>query len=107
MNKRVREEVLARAGDACECGCGKGLPPGELDHVFGRGRAESVESCWMLTPRCHFERTNSFPDAETWWRKFIEHALRHGYSEAAMRATGKLAWVVARKDVAKWMGRAW
>lgn len=107
----IRTAVFLRAGGLCECGCGEqvrddrrdgGCYPearGEVDHMFGRGRGrlqESEETCWVLRPSCHREKTLNRPDAATWWWRFITHCRRHGLSEMADKALRRHEFVVAR-----------
>ena len=97
MNLEVREAVIRRALWKCECGCGRAIPPGEVDHFFGRAKAdETVATCWVLTPRCHFEKTNNHPTAGEWLNRFVRHADRHGYTDARNRAQLALLWKEAR-----------
>ena len=102
MNAAVYEACAARAGGRCECGCGKAIPPGHLDHFFGRAKAEETEAtCWFLHPRCDFEKTQNWPDAGAWLIKFMRHAQRHGYTEAYKRAADTFAWKAAKKGEAR------
>lgn len=97
MKPGLREAVLERAGGTCECGCGQPLFRAEIDHAFGRARAEeSLETCWALTPRCHFAKTNNSPSAAHWLTRFEAHAEAHGYFAAAARARTRLFFVNAR-----------
>ena len=100
----IRAFCFARAKGHCECGCGRAFAPfdpGELDHFFGRGRAESRETCWALSAYCHKRKTLLEPDAETWFRRYIEHAYLHSYEEQQQWAEARLAFVIARKQLAQ------
>lgn len=89
--------IVRRSAWLCECGCGAKVPPGEVDHFFGRAKAvEELATCWLLTPRCHFEKTRNYPRAAAWMTKFIRHCVKHDYQESATRARGKLAALVAK-----------
>lgn len=94
----VREQATARAKDECEA-CGVSLfaihHPAQLDHFFGRSRAESVETCWLICARCHREKTLNYPDAAAWFEAFIRHCVRHGYRAAAERARARLEGIIA------------
>ncbi len=86
----VYDAVAERAGQVCECGCGRwfrGLHGAQqLDHYEGRARSESVDTCWMLRSDCHARKTANSPSA-VWWRsRFLEHCKRYDYREAAARA---------------------
>lgn len=97
MNAAVRAAVVTRADGRCECGCGAPVPPGEVDHFFGRAKSEeSVANCWLLTPACHFAKTRNSPSARAWLVKFRAHAELHGYLEAQIRAESKDAWLKAK-----------
>jgi hypothetical protein len=86
-------QVNARAAGRCEA-CGDSLAKfgQECDHFFGRRNAESLETCWMLCPRCHFAKTRNHPGRGSWLLKFIEHCGKHGYADAASEAQRKLEW---------------
>lgn len=107
----IRTAVFLRAGGACECGCGEqirddrkdgGCFPearGEVDHFFGRGAGrlpESEQTCWVLRPACHREKTLNRPDAATWCRKFANHAERHGFLKEARHARARQQFVETR-----------
>jgi len=105
MDQDVRHAVIVRSQNRCECGCGRKIPPGELDHAFGRAKAEeTVETCWMLSVQCHFEKTRNHPDASTWLRRFAEHCDRHGYTEAASRARARFDFVDTRRTLGSALG---
>lgn len=90
----VRTALVRRAGLYCECGCGQmfkgpgGVP--QLDHFFGRARAESVETCWLLRTDCHERKTRNEPSRPFWLERFICHAEHHGYAPAAELARALL-----------------
>lgn len=83
--KEIRALVAERAGNICECGCGRTLSlyHPQMDHWLGgsgrRKQKQSVETCWMLTMWCHRQRTNNYPSAIYWNRKFRAHCHRYGY----------------------------
>lgn len=92
----IREAVMRRADNRCECGCGylfRGsnwesyANEAELDHFFPKGRTkQTVKACWALTRACHRLKTDNKPDRETWLRKFIAHADRHGFARESAAA---------------------
>jgi hypothetical protein len=97
----VYAAVAERAGEVCECGCGRPLEwlawgPGkpEMDHQFGRARAESVEECWMLRHDCHEAKR----DNREWLEKFIDHARRYGYAHASASALARLEGMVSIRE---------
>lgn len=91
---KIRNAVNARAGYLCECGCGRWFRgvggAAQLDHFFGRARAQSVETCWRLREDCHFNKTNNSPSAGYWLEKFIEHCRKHGYAVELEQAEARL-----------------
>lgn len=94
QTRDIYAEVEKRAGERCEaCGilfAAFGRGP-ELDHAAGRGKAkQSVENCWLICRRCHYERTNSIPSQAYWLNAFIRHATKHGYKAEATRADNRL-----------------
>lgn len=96
MDQVLYQALAARARGRCECGCSAPVPPGEVDHFFGRAKSDEVEAtCWVLSPRCHFMKTNNSPSARDWLERFIKHCERWGYAESLIRAQGKLAWNAA------------
>lgn len=110
MSPDLYRLLSARAHGRCECGCGAGVPPGEVDHFFGRAKSDEVEfTCWVLTPRCHYMKTNNSPNAEHWLTKFIAHCGRwarkaqgdgvDGYAESAVRAQVKLEWNATKRTL--------
>lgn len=97
MKHALYSALATRAGGRCECGCGAAVPPGEVDHFFGRAKAdESEATCWVLTPRCHYAKTANSPSARSWLERFIAHCERHGYAESETRAKAKLEWLIAK-----------
>lgn len=111
MDHALYSALAARANRRCECGCGAPVPPGEADHFFGRGKVEEQEfNCWILTPACHFAKTNNSPSATHWYLKFIAHCGRlarkaptsagaDGYATAAAEAQRHLEWRMAKKGM--------
>lgn len=99
----VRAAVMARADMECECGCGQWfgglLGAAELDHFWGKARAESVETCWALASHCHRLKTNNNPSARHWLLRFHAHCENHGYTTEAARARDRLAFVSARESL--------
>lgn len=88
--------LIARARGVCECGCKRQLRAREVDHFFGRAKAEeSAETCWVLTPECHYAKTNNVPNADHWLLKFIAHCGRLDYAAAAARAQLRREWLAA------------
>ena len=104
MKASIAEAVLRRAGDTCECGCGRpfdGSVGGRatLDHFFGRARStESVETVLVLREDCHRDKTDNRPNARTWHLLFIAHCRKHNYTEAAERARRRLEGMVAVRE---------
>lgn len=97
MDVELRRRLLIRCKGHCECGCGRKVPPGEVDHYFGRAKAEETEAtCWVLSVQCHFEKTRNHPSNAEWQRRFIEHARRLGFFESVKRAEARLHFVETR-----------
>lgn len=104
--KRLRADVFTRADGNCEGPCGGYISAetGHLDHFFGRAKApETLENCWALCVTCDDNKTNNRPfrlgstiGAADWCDLFYEHALKHGYHEAAERAANKIRVLVAK-----------
>jgi len=106
MNVDLYAKIVTRAASRCECGCGARVPPGELDHFFGRAKVEESEgNCWILTPACHFSKTNNAPSAREWLTRFIAFAERHGYVEALVRAESKRMYLKTKHDLTADMRR--
>jgi hypothetical protein len=104
----VRALVMERAGNRCECGCGIHFSgenwrsfanEAEMDHFAGRGRRESLESCWALTRHCHHNKTRNWPSTEHWLTAFLIHCERHGYAAEATKARNRFAFVQARSEL--------
>lgn len=80
----IRAACVLRANGRCECGCGCGFGPGEgeeeFDHFLGRGRFESIETCWMLRREHHRAKTENHPSREVWDAKFAAHCWFHRYA---------------------------
>lgn len=109
MNQDLYALLAARAQGKCECGCGRHVPPGEVDHFFSRARAPENEfTCWVITPACHRAKTDNRPNASHWLLKFIRHCgrwsiggeERTGYVVAAEQAQKKLEWVTTKESFA-------
>jgi hypothetical protein len=99
MDAELHRRLLLRCRGRCECGaCGATVPPGEVDHFFGRPpRAEETEAtCWVLSVRCHYEKTRNHPSNAEWQRRFIEHCRPYGYFESLKRAEARLHFVETR-----------
>lgn len=99
----IRGAVMKRADGRCECGCGELAHPWdplELDHFRGRGRSETVESCWALRASHHKKKTLSEPSAAYWLKSFINHARYRGFDEEAAQARRRLAMVEAKEKLA-------
>lgn len=96
----VRVTVAARAGGACE-GCfaraGEAL---HWDHFHGRAREESVESTWMLCPRCDHRKTVNEPSRIHWLEEFKVHCQRHGYVGQVAKVDRMLALEAAQHPAA-------
>jgi hypothetical protein len=83
----IRATVAARAGGCCEnCGARRGKAL-HWDHFWGRAREESVESTWLLCPRCDREKTESWDDRAkkhnriAWLLRFGTHCFLHRYTD--------------------------
>lgn len=101
MDADLYMHLAARARCKCECGCGADVPPGEVDHFFGRAKADEVEAtCWVLTPACHYAKTRNSPSARHWLDKFIAHCKRWGYVESQQRAEARRDFVNTRASSA-------
>lgn len=94
----IREQVMARAGGICECGCGEDATPAdplEMDHALGgsgRRRSEqSAETCWSLKASHHRAKTRNLPSAAHWLGAFVDHCERHDFVRAAELARSRLA----------------
>lgn len=104
--------LIARCRGRCECGCDAKVPPGEVDHFFGRAKAEETEAtCWVLSVRCHFEKTRNSPTSSEWFRRFIAHCQRQvardggdTYTAAAVRASARLDFVDTRRTLGSALG---
>lgn len=99
MDQQVAQALGARARGCCECGCGTSFSVAgrEIDHFFGRGKAEELEStCWLLTPRCHYAKTQNSPSAAHWLQKYAAHCARYGYVEEGKRVEARLLTVQTR-----------
>lgn len=99
MDQRLYQRLVERARGRCECSCGLAVPPGEVDHMFGRRVDENEATCWVLSVRCHYAKTRNHPDASHWLRLFIEHCRKHGYMESQHRAEARLHFVDTRRKL--------
>lgn len=98
MDSSLRARLITRAHGLCECGCGRPVPPGEVDHFFGKAKAEETDAtCWVLTVDCHFEKTRNHPKISVWLERFITHCRKHGYNEAILRAQARLVYADTRR----------
>lgn len=105
MKKSIAEAVLSRADGKCEgCRCALGhfdRAP-ELDHFFGRARAaDSEDTIWVLCRTCHHNKTNNKPDAERWFRWFLEHCARNSFRDSYECAFRELQWRTAKTEASK------
>lgn len=76
MDAELYARLINRCRGRCECQCGVAVPPGEVDHFFSRGRSdESEQTCWVLSVRCHYAKTNGSPSSAEWFKRFIRHCL--------------------------------
>lgn len=94
----IRFVVFTRSRNACEaCGLAfTGAQPAELDHFWGRARAESITACWMLCRCCHRRKTANQPDRALWLTRFAAHCDKHGYTNEAAKARRELSWVESK-----------
>jgi hypothetical protein len=99
MNKQVRADVFERAAGKCEAGsCDR--TPEELDHFFGRAKAdETVENCWAICREHHREKTDNFPSRAYWLARFGLHSKRCGHMGALERVLQSLEFVTARSSI--------
>jgi len=117
MDAVLHQALLVRCRGHCECHCGAKVPPGEVDHFFGRAKAEESEAtCWVLSVRCHYAKTRNSPDASTWFRRFAAHCdaradelkfnnpARRAYEDAANRARARLDFVDTRRALGSTLG---
>jgi 5-methylcytosine-specific restriction endonuclease McrA len=87
----TREVVSARSGGRCEaCGATAGEAL-HWDHFHGRAREESVESTWMLCPRCDHRKTNNAPTRTYWLCIFRDHCEQLGYGAQVSKVDRHLA----------------
>lgn len=95
----VRAAVVARAGGRCERILGEpghatgrcGAPGVEMDHMHGRAREESIESCWLHCVLCARAKTENRPSRAYWLWNFGQHAMAHGYDEQVAKVVRLLA----------------
>ena len=93
----LRRQLGHRANLVCECGCGRHFNGTQtVDHFFGRARAESLETCWLIRSDCHQDKSENRPSAAYWLERFRAHAIRHSYWAEAARAGRRLDYVRAR-----------
>jgi hypothetical protein len=87
----IHEAVMARAQGACEACQAQAGRRLEMDHFFGRVRAEQSDAtCWAICPPCHRQKTENSPSAAHWLEEFIRHAERHGFDDEAALAARRL-----------------
>lgn len=105
MKASIASAVLARAGDACECQCGRGFDGSidgtrTIDHQPGRGRCEdTLEDLWVLRWGCHRAKTDNNPSAAVWLGLFLIHQERHGYDSTKTKK--RLEWVLTQAQFGK------
>lgn len=100
----IREAVMRRADGFCEdCGlAGSDGNPLTLDHFFGRVRQKQSEAnCWALCLRCHRAKTEYRPDAASWFRAFIVHCVRRGFTAQARLAQDRLEAAALSREAAR------
>lgn len=104
----VRPRVQLRAAGICECGCGHALLEDSLlfephwDEVWGRGKKKStVENTWLITARCHGEKTLNFPSRVFWLVRFEIHCMKRGYRDQLREVRRQIAWEKAKHGEAK------
>jgi 5-methylcytosine-specific restriction endonuclease McrA len=96
----------ARAGGRCECGCGLPVPPGEVDHQWGRARQDEQETnCWVLRPECHLRKSRNEPSRRWWLERIRAWAVRWGYASAIEKADKEIAWVDAKAQLSRGLAR--
>ena len=101
MNADLRLQIVTRSGLRCECGCKRAAVRGEMDHFFGRAKAEeTLATLWWLRVECHHEKTENKPSRAFWLLKFIAHCGRHDYPSSADRAQRDLEWSLTKKAFA-------
>lgn len=88
--RAVRDLVFERAGDFCECGCGRSFGGFDgvktMDHFEGIARSETLETCWGLRWSCHQRKTAQSPNRHAWLNRFIEHCHKQGHHDTAAKA---------------------
>jgi hypothetical protein len=105
VTPELHAQLTTRCRGRCECQCGARVPPGEIDHFFSRSKAaEGTDTCWVLSVRCHYEKTRNHPTSSEWLRRFIEHCKRHGYTESQQRAEARLQFVDTRRQLGAALG---
>lgn len=102
----VRALVVERAEGRCECGHHAPATGHEADHFWGRARAESVESVWLLNSLCHKSKTLNQPSRAHWLQLFANHCDRHGYATEAAKARRELEAMAAISAAAGVMAHA-
>ena len=105
MNFKIAKAVIERAAGKCEC-CARpfegdeGQARASIDHMQGRGRSESIETCWAIRADCHAAKTLNDPSASHWLAKFALHAKAHQYDEAHDWALGEILWRTSKRRTA-------
>jgi hypothetical protein len=95
----VRAAVVARAEGRCERILGEpgnvmgrcNAPGVEMDHMHGRAREESVESCWLHCVLCARAKTTNRPSRGYWLWNFGIHAAGYGYAGQVAKVEALLA----------------
>lgn len=105
----IRALVAERAGDICECGCGRSFVGyggnAQLDHFDGKARSESFEACWLIRADCHRSKGLSIPSAKHWLEKFRAHCIRRGFWSEGSLAGRRLASAEYMEQHAPYMAR--
>jgi 5-methylcytosine-specific restriction endonuclease McrA len=86
----VRAACVERAKGRCEA-CGMLTTAPHMDHFHGRAREESIESCWMLCPSCHLDKTENRPSRRTWLLRFRSHCHQKSYGEQITKCDAAIA----------------
>lgn len=101
MKPGLYAQMEERAKGKCEC-CGTPLElfGAEADHFWGRAKAkESLETVWLLSRDCHWQKTQNVMGRAYWLEAFLKHARRHGYTEQATKAGSALFYAKAKASL--------